>query len=58
MRAIAIGMAAAIQSYTVYAAGIGAASSQGEAAKALIRLLTAPEAAAVLKQKGMEPPPS
>jgi molybdate transport system substrate-binding protein len=47
---------AAIQNYTVYAAGIGAASTQGEAAKALVRLLTGPEAAAVLKQKGMEPP--
>lgn len=49
---------AEIQNYTVYAAGISAASPHAEAAKALIRLLTGPEAATVLRQRGMEPPPS
>ena len=45
---------AEIQNYTVYAAGIGAGSKDAEAAKALIKVLTGPAAAAVLKSKGME----
>jgi molybdate transport system substrate-binding protein len=45
---------AEIQNYTVYAAGIGAGSKDAEAAKALIKALTGPAAAAVLKSKGME----
>jgi molybdate transport system substrate-binding protein len=44
-----------IQNFTVYAAGVGAAASDAEAAKALIRVLAGPAAAAVLKEKGMEP---
>ena len=47
---------AEIQNYTVYAAGIGAASHDPAAAKALIARLAGPDAAAVLKAKGMEPP--
>jgi molybdate transport system substrate-binding protein len=43
-----------IQNYTVYAAGIGAGAKDAEAAKALIKALTGPAAAAVLKSKGME----
>jgi molybdate transport system substrate-binding protein len=44
-----------IQNYTVYAAGAGAAARDGDAAKALIRFLSGPAAAPVLKAKGMEP---
>jgi molybdate transport system substrate-binding protein len=46
---------AEIQNYTTYAAGIGANAKQGEAAKALIKVLTGPAAAAVLTSRGMEP---
>jgi len=46
---------AEIQNYTVYAAGLGAAAKETEAAKALLRALSGPSAAAVLKSKGMEP---
>jgi molybdate transport system substrate-binding protein len=45
---------AEIQNYTVYAAGLGANAKDGEAAKALIKALTGPAAADVLKSKGME----
>jgi molybdate transport system substrate-binding protein len=44
-----------IQNYTVYAAGIGAATQQGDAAKALIASLVSPSAQALFKSKGMEP---
>jgi molybdate transport system substrate-binding protein len=44
-----------IQNYTVYAAGIGAGTQQGDAAKALIALLVGPSAQALFKSKGMEP---
>lgn len=44
-----------IQNYTTYAAGLSAASSNKDAAQALIKALTGPAAAAVLKDKGMEP---
>jgi molybdate transport system substrate-binding protein len=44
-----------IQNYTVYAAGLGAGAKDAEAAKALIKALTGPAAADVLKTKGMEP---
>jgi molybdate transport system substrate-binding protein len=45
---------AEIQNYTVYAAGVGAGAKDGEAAKALIKALTGPAAADVLKSKGMD----
>jgi molybdate transport system substrate-binding protein len=45
---------AEIQNYTVYAAGLGANAKDSEAAKALIKVLTGPAAADVLKSKGME----
>jgi molybdate transport system substrate-binding protein len=45
---------AEIQNYTVYAAGLGAQAKDGDAAKALIKALTGPAAADVLKSKGME----
>lgn len=46
---------AEIQNYTSYAAGLGANAKETEAAKALIKALSGPAAAAVLKSKGMEP---
>lgn len=45
-----------IQNFTVYAAGIGAAARDRTAATAFVGLLSGPEAAAVLREKGMEPP--
>lgn len=44
-----------IQNYTTYAAGLSAASSKKEAGEAFIKALKGPVAAAVLKDKGMEP---
>jgi molybdate transport system substrate-binding protein len=44
-----------IQNYTVYAAGVSADSKQVDAAKALVKLLSGPNAAALLQSKGMEP---
>jgi molybdate transport system substrate-binding protein len=44
-----------IQNYTVYAAGLGAHGKESEAAKALLKALSGPAAADVLKSKGMEP---
>ena len=46
---------AEIQNYTVYAAGLGANAKDADAAKALIKALTGPAAADVLKSRGMEP---
>jgi molybdate transport system substrate-binding protein len=46
---------AEIQNYTIYAAGIGAHAKESDAAKALLKTLTSPAAAEVLKSKGMEP---
>jgi molybdate transport system substrate-binding protein len=43
-----------IQNYTTYAVGLSAAAKQAEAAKAFIKVLTGPSAAAVLKSVGME----
>jgi molybdate transport system substrate-binding protein len=46
---------AEIQNYTVYAAGLGANAQATEAAKALLKTLSGPAAAGVLKARGMEP---
>jgi molybdate transport system substrate-binding protein len=43
-----------IQNYTTYAVGLSSGAKQGEAAKAFIKVLTGPSAAAVLKAAGME----
>ena len=43
-----------IQNYTVYAVGVSANAKQTEAAKALIKALSGPAAATVLKSKGMD----
>ena len=45
---------AEIQNYTTYAAGIGANAKQSDAAKALLKVLTGPAAADVLKSRGMQ----
>src|SRR3954470_1788744 len=45
-----------IQNYTTYAAGLSVGAKDNEAAKALIKALTGPAAAAVVKSKGMEQP--
>src|SRR6185437_12347782 len=44
-----------IQNTTTYAAGLSANSKQAGAAKALIKTLSGPAAAAVLRAKGMDP---
>lgn len=44
-----------IQVYTNFSAGVATASKEVDAAKALIRFLTAPAAVPVIKTKGMEP---
>ena len=44
-----------VQSYLVFSVGISSASKNGDAAKLLIKFLTSPPAAAVIKAKGMEP---
>jgi molybdate transport system substrate-binding protein len=44
-----------IQTYTMFSAGISAAAKNAEAAAALIKFLTSPDAKAVIKAKGMEP---
>ena len=49
---------AEIQNYTTYAAGVAADAKQADAARVMIRLLSGPEAADVLKRRGMEKPPA
>lgn len=46
---------AAIQNYTVFAAGILASSKEQEAGKALIQFLASPAAVAIMNAKGFEP---
>lgn len=46
---------AELQSYVVQTAGVSANAKEPDAAKALIKLLTAEDSAAVIKAKGMEP---
>jgi molybdate transport system substrate-binding protein len=44
-----------IQQYTIFPAAIGAAAPQAEAGQALLKFLKSPEAAKVLRAKGLEP---
>jgi molybdate transport system substrate-binding protein len=44
-----------IQLYTIYPAAVAADTKEGDAARALIKFLTAPAAIAVLKSKGLSP---
>ena len=46
---------AELQNWFVNTAGVSATAKQPDAARALIKHLTTPEAAAVIKAKGMEP---
>ena len=46
---------AEIQNVTTYSAGIAAHTAQRDGAQTLIKLLSGPQAAAVLKSKGMQP---
>jgi molybdate transport system substrate-binding protein len=46
---------AEIQLYTIYPAAVAADTNEGDAARALIKFLTAPAAIAVLKSKGLSP---
>jgi molybdate transport system substrate-binding protein len=46
---------AELQFYNAFAGGVGTAAKEPGAAKALLKILTAPEAAAVMRTKGMEP---
>jgi molybdate transport system substrate-binding protein len=44
-----------IQGYTNFAGAVGAAAKQADAAKAFVRFLASPEAARVMKAKGLDP---
>jgi len=44
-----------IQQVTVFSAGLHVAAKQPDAARALVKFLTAPAAAPVIRKKGMEP---
>jgi molybdate transport system substrate-binding protein len=44
-----------IQHVTVFAAGLHASAKEPEAAKALVKFLTAPDAVPVIRKKGLEP---
>jgi molybdate transport system substrate-binding protein len=44
-----------IQNYTTYAAGVASAPKDKDAAAALVKFLSGPRAAEILKSKGMEP---
>jgi len=44
-----------IQQYTIFPAAIGTAAAQAEAGRALLKFLKSPEAATVLRAKGLEP---
>ena len=45
-----------LQQLIVYTAAIGSAAKQPDAARTLVSYLTTPEAAKLLKSKGLEPP--
>jgi len=46
-----------INSFVLFTAGLSAAAKEPEAGRALLRFLTTPEAMAVYKTKGLDPPP-
>lgn len=45
-----------VQTYTIYAGGLSAKAAQPEAARAFLKMLSAPDAAMTIKAKGMVPP--
>jgi molybdate transport system substrate-binding protein len=44
-----------IQNYTIYSAGVGSGAKEAEAARALVKFLSGPSAAPIIKSKGMDP---
>jgi molybdate transport system substrate-binding protein len=46
---------AEIQNFTIYAAGVATATTDGATASALVKFLTGPHAAPIIKAKGMQP---
>jgi molybdate transport system substrate-binding protein len=46
---------AELQLTTIYSAGVTTSAREAEAARALIKALTAPSAAAIYKAKGLDP---
>jgi ABC-type Fe3+ transport system substrate-binding protein len=44
-----------VQNYTVFSSGILSNAKQAEAARALVRHITSPQAGAVYRKRGMEP---
>ncbi len=46
---------AAIQNFTVYAAGVSSGATDAAAAKGLVKFLAGPHAVPIIKSKGMEP---
>jgi molybdate transport system substrate-binding protein len=46
---------AEIQQFTTFSSGIMAGAKEAEAAKALVKFITSPNAAAAFKKRGMEP---
>jgi molybdate transport system substrate-binding protein len=46
---------AEVQNYTVFSSGIMSGAKEAEAARALVRYITSPQAAAVYRKRGMEP---
>jgi len=47
-----------LQGYVPFAVGLLAVSKEPEAAQAMIRFMTSPEAAPLIRKSGMEPPPA
>jgi molybdate transport system substrate-binding protein len=48
-------LSADVQQITIFAGGIHTGATQADAAKALVKFLTSPQAAPVIKKKGLEP---
>jgi molybdate transport system substrate-binding protein len=46
---------AEVQQFTTFSSGIMAAAKEADAAKALVKFIIAPEAAAAFRKRGMEP---
>jgi molybdate transport system substrate-binding protein len=46
---------AEVQNYTTFSSGVLSNAKQGEAARALVRYITSPQAGAVYRKRGMEP---
>jgi molybdate transport system substrate-binding protein len=48
-------LSADVQKITVFAGGIHTGAKEPDAAKALVKFITSPQAVPVIKKKGMEP---